>query len=88
MNNNIFDKVVKDIESKKFSERDTISDLQVYKTENVTYSLPINSTPKLRQYFHSAVLAYTQDKDFKQIIAEQTNIEDFLMKDIGTNIYF
>ena len=77
MNNNIFDKVVKDIESKKFSERDTISDLQVYKTENVTYSLPINSTPKLRQYFHSAVLAYTQDKDFKQIIAEQTNIEDF-----------
>ena len=49
---------IEDINNGKFSKRDEIADLQVYQLEGITYCLPINSSPKLRQYFATAILVY------------------------------
>ena len=52
----------------KFLKRDEIADLQVYQLDGITYCLPINSTPKLRQYFATAIKAYKYDSDFDEIL--------------------
>lgn len=62
---------IEDINSGKFSKRDEIADLQVYQLEGVTYCLPINSSPKLRQYFATAILAYKHDADFEEVLCFQ-----------------
>ena len=58
---------VEDMKNGKFSKRDEIADLQVYQLEGITYCLPINSSPKLRQYFATAILAYKHDADFEDV---------------------
>ncbi|MVX64393.1 hypothetical protein GKZ28_11895 [Clostridium chromiireducens] len=65
-----------DIESGKFSKRDKIADLQVYQLDGITYCLPINSSPKLRQYFATAILAYKNDAEFEEILLSQ-DIEEY-----------
>lgn len=62
---------IKDIESGKFAQRDEIADLQVYQLEGITYCLPINSSPKLRQYFATAILAYKHEADFEDVLLFQ-----------------
>lgn len=62
---------IKDIESGKFAQRDEIADLQVYQLEGITYCLPINSYPKLRQYFATAILAYKHEADFEDVLIFQ-----------------
>lgn len=68
--------VIKDLESGKFSKRDEIADLQVYQLEGITYCLPINSSPKLRQYFATAILAYKNNADFEDVL-DCIDIEDY-----------
>lgn len=60
-----------DIKSGKFSKRDEIADLQVYQLEGITYCLPINSSPKLRQYFATAILAYKNNAEFEEVLCSQ-----------------
>lgn len=62
---------IEDMNNGKFSKRDEIADLQVYQLEGITYCLPINSSPKLRQYFATAILAYKHDADFKEVLCFQ-----------------
>lgn len=62
---------IKDMENGKFSKRDEIADLQVYQLEGITYCLPINSSPKLRQYFATAIEAYKHEVDFEDILCFQ-----------------
>lgn len=65
-----------DIESGKFNKRDEIADLQVYRLDGITYCLPINSSPKLRQYFATAILAYKNDAGFSEVLRSQ-DIEEY-----------
>lgn len=62
---------IEDLDNGKFSKRDEIADLQVYQLEGVTYCLPINSSPKLRQYFATAILAYKNNADFEEVLCFQ-----------------
>ena len=56
MNN--YEKSMKVNHNNKFLKRDEIADLQVYQLDGITYCFQINSTPKLRQYFATAIKAY------------------------------
>lgn len=67
---------IEDIKNGKFSKRDEIADLQVYQLEGITYCLPINSSPKLRQYFATAILAYKHNEDF-EVIRSLQDIEKY-----------
>lgn len=71
---------IEDINNGKFSKRDEIADLQVYQLEGITYCLPINSSPKLRQYFATAILAYKHGADFEEVLCFQ-DIKKYQDKD-------
>lgn len=71
---------IDDLKNGKFSKRDEIADLEVYQLDGITYCLPINSTPKLRQYFATAILAYKHDANFDEVLPFQ-NIEKYYDKE-------
>lgn len=71
---------LEDIKNGKFDKRDEIADLQVYQLEGITYCLPINSSPKLRQYFATAILAYKHEADFEEVLCFQ-DIKKYQDKD-------
>ena len=60
--------VINDFKNGKFGERDEIADLQVYQLEGITFCLPINSSPKLRQYFAAAIKSYVHKADFEEVL--------------------
>ena len=72
----------------KVLKRDEIADLQVYQLEGITYCLPINSTPELRQYFATAIKAYKYDADFDEILLfediKKYQDKEYIDKDLVT----
>ncbi len=58
---------IEDLKNGKFSNRDEVADLQLYQLEGITYCLPINSSPELRQYLASVILAYKHNADFEDV---------------------
>lgn len=53
-----------DVNNGKFNVRDEISELQTLKIGDIVYSIPINSSPKLRMYLASAIQSYSNNTDF------------------------
>ena len=86
MNN--YEKLMKATHNNKVLKRDEIADLQVYQLEGITYCLPINSTPELRQYFATAIKAYKYDADFDEILLfediKKYQDKEYIDKDLVT----
>lgn len=69
--------LLEDLISGKYSDRESIADIEPYLLEGIPYGLPINASPELRRYIAAAIYKHMKPKtDFEEIVAN-LNIDDY-----------